>query len=215
MGCIAPAACGVLIFFNLRWAYKKSPYLNTFLWVHRQKGPPSLFSQSPSLQGHPACSIWYMSSLTHISDKFSRGRSLASVTSIMTLLPGREPVPQRSAKSKHWVKPKRRVVWCVLSLTPLMMEFSTLVTGCHELPGAHAESKEDTKQFFSSDFVASCNFFRVDRIGCWVAYSVSISGYFPIPHSISVSIAGGMDHDSPRSPVWPWKTVGGGVEGSG
>lgn len=40
--------------------------------------------------------------------------------------------------------------------------------------------KEDTRQLFSSGFVASCNFFRVRRIGCWVAYSVSVSGYFPM-----------------------------------
>ena len=93
------------------------------------------------------CQVWL------ISDKFSKGTSLASVTSIRTLLPGREPVPQMSSKSKHWVKPKRRVFWCVLSLTPLMTGRAGVQPISNRLPWAAPSTRRIQKKIPDSYFL--------------------------------------------------------------
>ena len=133
MVCIVPAACGMLIFQFEVGLLKVSSS------KHLSLGPQAKGSTLPVLPKPHLCrGIQLAPSDTRQvwpkSDKFSKGKNHVSVTSMTTLLPGREPVSQRSEKSQCRVKPKRRVFWCVLSLTPLMMDGAEVQSISNRLP---------------------------------------------------------------------------------
>lgn len=123
-----------------------------------------------------------------ISDEPSKHRKHASVTSVLSYHLVERMFHKGSEKSKGRIRPKRRVFWCVPSLTLLTVEGGgvwCIGNGfTMHCPYTYAESKKyiyKLKQPFllvcaaASDFFRGCRELSVEG-GC----SVRISGYFHV-----------------------------------